>query len=124
MNYLFSVLFLFSATIFSTQHNDQNSLLKEATEALTLLKTDPEKAYKEASTIETQALKIKAEEAELKAIQIQCGYYKIKNDFIKMMDSAKKLSVQSTRYNSSYYQVIAKRYLFESYLFTGLPERA
>lgn len=124
MKYLSSILLLFSITISFAQHNEQKSLFKEANHVLTLLTTDPEKAYKEAKNIEAQAQKIKAEEAELKAIQIQCEYHKIKNDFIKMMESAKKLSVQSTKYNTPYYQVIAKRYLFESYLFTGLPERA
>ena len=124
MKYLFSILLLFSVTISFAQHNEQKTLLKEANNALTLLTTDPEKAFEEAKTIETQAQEIKAEKAELKAIQIQCEYHKIKNDFIKMMEAAKKLSVQSTQYNAPYYQVIAKRYLFEAYLFTGLPERA
>lgn len=124
MKYLFSLLLLFSVTISFAQHNEQNSLLKEANDGLTLLTTDPEKAYEEAKNIETQAQEKKAEEAELKAIQIQCEYHKIKNDFIKMMESANKLSVQSTKYSAPYYQVIAKRYLFEAYLFTGLSERA
>src|SRR5690606_18525344 len=124
MKYLFSVLLLFSVTISFAQHNEQKSLLKEANDALTLLPTDPEKIYKEAKIIETRAQEIKAGEAELKAIQIQYEYYKIKNDFINMMKSSKKISVKATKYKALYYQVIAKRYLFESYLFTDLPERA
>ncbi len=124
MKCLYSLLILFSVTISFSQPNEQKSLLKEANNNLTLLNTDPEKAYEKAKDIQIQAQEIKAEEAELKAIQIQCEYHKIKNDFIKMMDSSQKLSVKATKYNVPYYQVIAKRYLFESYLFTGLPERA
>ncbi|HLW33357.1 MAG TPA: hypothetical protein VKX40_13930, partial [Aequorivita sp.] len=124
MKNLFSVLLLFSVTITFAQHNEQKSLLKEANDALTLLPTDPEKIYKEAKIIETRAQEIKAGEAELKAIQIQYEYYKIKNDFTHMMETSKKLSVKATKYNALYYQVVAKRYLFESYLFTDLPEKA
>ncbi len=124
MKYLFSVLLLFSVNLFLGQNNARELLLKEANESFTLLATDPEKAYEAAKTIETQAQEISARKVELKVIQIQCEYHKIKNDFIKMMESAKKLAAQATKYNVPYYQVIAKRYLFESYLFTGLPERA
>lgn len=124
MKYLFSLVLLFSVTLFYAQHNDSKALLKEATDGLILLNTNPEKALKQAKRIETQAQEIKAEEPELKAIQIQCEYYKIKNDFINMMEAAKRLSLQATQYKVPYYQVIAKRYLFESYLFTGLPESA
>src|SRR5690554_3878404 len=124
MKYLFTILLLFSVTIIFAQLDKQKSLLKEANESLTLLTTDPEKVYGQAKNIETRALDIKAEEAELKSIQIQCEYHKIKNDFIKMMEASKKLSGQAAKYSAPYYQVIAKRYLFESYLFTGLPESA
>lgn len=124
MRYLFSILLFFSATVLIGQEKEGTSLLKEAANSLTLLSTNPEKAFEEAKKIEIEAKKVKAEEAELKAVQIQCEYYKVKTDFIKMMESAKKLSVQATKFNMPYYQVIAKRYLFESYLFTGLPESA
>lgn len=124
MKYIFSLLLFFSISIFSAQVKEEKSLLEDATNSLTLLATDPKAAFEAAKKIEKEAKKINAEEAELKAIQIQCEYYKIETDFIKMMEAAKKLSTLATNYNSPYYQVIAKRYLFESYLFTGLPDSA
>ena len=124
MKYLLSILLLFFTIICIAQKKEGVSLLEDAVHNLALLNTEPEIAFAQAKRIESEAKKIRAEEAELKAIQIQCEYYKIKTDFIKMMESAKKLSEQATKFNAPYYQVIAKRYLFESYLFTGLPERA
>ena len=124
MKYIFPLLLLFSITISFAQSNDQKSLLKQANEAQTFLTTEPEKAYKNAKKIEAEARKIKAQEAELKSIEIQYKYYKINSDFNEMMQSAQKLSLKATAYNALYYQVTAKRYLFESYFFTGLPEKA
>src|SRR5690606_36253335 len=46
------------------------------------------------------------------------------NDFEKMMVTAKSLFQKATSYKSLLYQAIAKRYLFESYLFSGLPDKA
>ena len=124
MRYLFWFLLFFTISTVVAQDKGEDSLWVRADENLALLPSKPEKAHKEAQIIEAQAIKVHAWEAELKAIQIQCEYHKIKNDFIRMMESAKKLSKRAAKYDSPYYQVIAKRYLFESYLFTGLPERA
>jgi|SRR5690554_2443755 len=124
MKSLFSILILVSTTFFIVQEKEDRPLLKEAKNSFELLNSNSEKAYEEAKNIEIRSKKAKAPEAELKAIQTQCEYFKIQTDFIKMMESAKRLSVRAKQFNKPFYQLIARRYLFESYLFTGLPESA
>lgn len=124
MKYLFSILILFFTTICIAQKKEEKLLLNEAINNYELLNLHPEEAYEEAKNIEIRSKRAKAREAELKAIQTQCEYFKIQTDFIKMMESAKRLSSRSSQFKKPFYQVIAKRYLFESYLFTGLPESA
>lgn len=106
------------------QTQSRNNLQKQANDNFELLNTEPKKAFENAIEIAQDAQKTKDTEAELKAVHTQCGYYRIINDFENMMESAQILAQKSIEYKSAYYRVIAKRYLFESYLFTGLPDRA
>lgn len=125
MNKVISILFLFFGVFLSGQEAiAQKELIQKANEIFELLDKDPKNAFKQAKIIENEAQKLNVKEAELKAINIKCGYYRIENDFEKMMEAGKLLSKKSSIYKMPYYQVIAKRLLFESYLFSGLPKRA
>ncbi len=121
-----SVFFIFLGTtfLFPQETDAQNNLLKRANENFKLISKNPDKAFKEAEKIKKEAQKIKAEEAELRTIVTKCEYFGKKNDFENMMMMARVLDKKSKKYNFPIYEVIAKRFLFESYLFTGLPDEA
>ena len=119
------ILFFLGITfLFPQQTDSQKELLERATENVELLRTDREKAFKEAKEIEKEAQILNAREAELKAINTKCNYYRIGSDFENMMATAKLLHHKALTYKSPFYQLVATRFLFESYLFTGLPEKA
>src|SRR5690554_6270501 len=111
------LFFLGTTFLFPQQTDSQKELLKRAKENLELLSTDLEKAFKEANEIEKEAQRINAKEAELKAINTKCTYYRIDNDFENMMATAKSLHRKALLYKSPLYQLIARRFIFESYLF-------
>jgi len=110
--------------IFAQETAAQKELLKKANENFELLNTDAEKAFQEAKEIEKRAWSLNAYEAELRAINTQCIYYKTKNDFERMMVTANSLFEKATAYKLTVYQAISKRYLFESYILSGLPDKA
>lgn len=118
------LFFLGASLVFSQKKVDSKVLLKRIDEVFEMLDQDPEKALHEAQRIEEEAQKIQAPNAELPAIAIQCIYYRGKFDFEKMMAEAKLLSRKAKRYKSDAYQVIARRYLFQAYFFSGWPEKA
>lgn len=119
------IIFLFGTTyLFPQQTDSQKELLERAKENFQLLSTDHVKAFKEAEAILKEAQKKKAKEAELKAINTKCSYYRIVNDFENMRAAAKSLHQKALLYEFPFYQLIAKRFLFEAYLFTELPEKA
>ncbi len=125
MKRIISILLLFCGiALLSQESNAPLDLLKKAEENFELLETNPEKAFLEAKNIEKEAQGINAERAELRAMEIQCVYYRVKNDFKNMMTSANSLFQNAKLYKKPIYQVIAKNYLFESYIFSGLPEKA
>ena len=126
MKKFFILLFFFlgTALVFSQQTDAQKNLLKKANENFELLNANPEKAFLEAKKIEKEAQKINAKEAELRAINLQCAYYKSKNDFENMMKTAQSLFQKSESYKLIAYQVIAKNVLFEAYVFNGLYDKA
>lgn len=120
-----TILFFLGTTfLFSQSTDSQKELLERASENFELLKIDLNKAFIEAKEIEKEAQRINAKEAELKAINTKCTYYRIDNDFENMMATAKSLHRKALLYKSPLYQLIARRFIFESYLFTGLPEKA
>ncbi len=123
--YIIVVLFWCGIIIaFPQEKVDSNLLLGRIDECFKLLDVDPEKAFKEAQTIQEEARKLNIPDAELPAIVIQCIYHRGKNDFDKMMGSAKLLSKKAQSYKVNAYRVMAKRYLFQAYYFSGLPEKA
>src|SRR5690554_1096962 len=120
-----TILFFLGTTfLFSQSTDSQKELLERASENFELLKIDLNKAFIEAKEIEKEAQRINAKEAELKAINTKCTYYRIDNDFENMMATAKSLHRKALLYKFPLYQLIARRFIFESYLFTGLPEKA
>lgn len=118
------LLFFCVTVLFSQGTAAENELLKRADENRELLKKNPEEAFREAKDIEREAFKIKAHDVELRVINTQFVYYKTKNDFEMMTNTAKSLLQKSISYKSIAYQAIAKRYLFESYFFSGLSDKA
>ncbi|MDN3725115.1 hypothetical protein QRD02_12030 [Aequorivita sp. SDUM287046] len=103
---------------------DSKLLLKRIDKGFQLLENSPEEAFRESKTIEMEARNLNIHEAELPAIVIQCIYYRGKNDFKEMMTRAKLLQKKAEMYEEVPYQIMAKRYLFEAYFFSGLPKRA
>ena len=118
------MILLLGVVVFSQETAAQKELLKRAEENFELINTNPEKAFIEAKEIGEEAQILNVYEAELRAIHTQCVYYKTKNDFEKMMITAKSLSEKAASYKLVVYEAIAKRYLFESYLLSGLPDKA
>ncbi len=120
----FNLILLLGFGLFGQESNNQKELLKKASDNIELLDKNPKKAFHDANLILKEAQRFSIKEAELIAINTKCGYYRIENDFKKMMESAERLFKKSSSYKFPRYQVIAKRHLFESYLFTGLPQKA
>lgn len=89
-----------------------------------LIKTNPEATFKKAESIEKKALKADIPEPEIQAIMVQCIYFRERNDFERMMSKAKLLYKKASSYDSDVYRLMARRYLFEAYIFSGLPEKA
>jgi|SRR5690554_159421 len=118
------VFFLGANFLFSQHQNAQRDLMVKANENFELLGKDHEKALAIALEIEKKAKLSQNQEAELKAKYTICNYYRIISDFENMMIASKSLDKKASRYKNTVYQLIAKRLIFESYLFTGLPEKA
>lgn len=120
-----AVLFcLVFATAFGQVNTSPETLEKQIREGFELLDEQPGKAFRIAQSIEGKARKTNAHHAELSALIIQCIYHRGKNDFENMMAKAKLLSEKAKSYGATAYLVMAKRFLFEAYFFSGLPEKA
>src|SRR5690554_6423466 len=126
MKYTFSVLFfLLGIPLLIAQDSIQyNDLLKKAEENMRLVTSDLEGGFEKAKSIEKEAQSIKAKEPELLALVGQCIYYKAKIDFENLRRVANTLFTKAKLYEMSDYQAIGKYYLFEAYLFNGLPDKA
>lgn len=118
------ILFLWGTMMFSQENNTAQSINDRAVENAKTLIKNPETAFLEAKKIESEAQKLKAPLAELRAIDTQCNYYKTKNDFENMMISAESLFQKAKLYKIPSTQATAKRYLFEAAIFSGLPDKA
>lgn len=122
---IYLVIFFFGTIpVFSQETDAQKDLLKRANENHNMFYKDPEKALLEAKEIEKEAKKINAKRAELRVIEMQCNYYGANKDFEKMLTTAKLLNKKAENYKIPVFQVIAKRKLFEAYIFSGLPDKA
>ena len=119
------ILFLLCGIyVFPQQKSPTEKLRKDTQHCFVLVKTDPEAAFERVNAIEKEAGKSGLPEIELQAIMVQCIYYRGKSDFEKMMSRAKLLYEKARSYQSNIYELMARRYLFESYIFSGLPEKA
>lgn len=118
------LILLLGVMLFAQENPGQKRLLKRAVENIKLIRTQPEKAFQEAKKIENEAKRIDAEEAEYWALMTQCTYYETINDFENLMVTANLLFDKAKSRNSPVYQSIAKSYLFNTYLFSDLPEKA
>lgn len=122
--FILSLLLFSNIQLFSKESASRNSLLDRANENYSLVFTDPEKAFQNASVIIIEAQKENNHEAELCAILTQSVYYESKNDFQKLMNSARLLFLKAESYQSPVYQTYAKIDLFNAYAFNGLYENA
>lgn len=110
--------------LFAQDTGSKKELLDRANKTIRLMQTNPEEEFQNAKIIEKQAKAINAQEAELLALVAQCIYYKVKIDFEKLMIVANRLYLNAENYEMSNYQAIGKYYLFEAYLFNGLPKKS
>lgn len=125
MKWVIGIILFFCGTMLFSQESDvSKELLIKATENFKFLNKNPEAAFLESKKIESEARKLKAPKAELKAIDTQCNYYKAKNDFENMIIVSKSLFRKAEMYKNTAFQATAKRYLFEAYIFSGLPDKA
>jgi len=118
------VILLVCSALFGQEVISQGDFYDSPHEIFELLYKDPKKAYQEAKRLEEEAIKNNSKENELIAINLRCMFYRVTNDFKNMMETAKLLEQKSFLYKYPQYQLIAKRHLFESFLFTGLSDMA
>lgn len=88
-----------------------------------LLHKEPQTSFIEAKNAEKEALQSKDYLQELLAIDKQCTYFKVSNDFDKMLNKAQKLLSKSQEYKSITFEVIARKHLFEALTFSGLVDK-
>lgn len=125
MKKILSVLILIlNISLFSQQINTHQKLIQEAEENHKLLRTDPEIAFKNAKEIEKESFRLKANYAELRALDTQCNYYKINDDFDNMLKIGRKLLEKAEKYKFVAFQAIANKNLFEALIFSGLSDEA
>lgn len=118
------ILLFWGAMMFSQESGVSKELFNKANENFKALNKNPDAAFLEAKKIEIEAIKLNVPRAELKAIDTQCNYYKVKNDFENMIIASKSMFQKARFYELTAYQGTAKRYLFEAYIFSGLPDKA
>ncbi len=116
---LFSIL-----TLTAQKSSSQEELLDKANNIMHLIGSNPEEEFQKAISLESKAIEIGAREPELLALVSQCIYYKTQIDFENLMITANKLFQKAKVYEMFKYMAIGKYYLFESYLFSSLPEKA
>lgn len=116
--------FCWTTQVFPQNNASAEDLRKNVKQCFELIKTSPENTFKNAERIEKEAVKINDHETEIQAIIVQCIYFRGNNDFEKMMSKAKLLFQKAKSFKSDIYQLMARRYLFEAYVFSGLPEKA
>lgn len=117
------LIFLIGINSYSQKIKEQ-TLLERANETFELLTTDPESSFQKSKIIKADAIEANDKEAELRAINIQVEYYKFKNDFENMIESAKTLNQKASLYHYPVYQAIAKNALFTAYIFVDLTDKA
>jgi len=120
----FIFFFVGTALVFSQQTNAEKELLKRVTENYKQLSKDPEKSFSEAQKLEKEAQGIDAKEAELISIETQCSYYSRKNDFKNTIIIAKRLFERAKLYKNYVYQLNAKYYSAQAFLYSELPNES
>ena len=116
--------FFWTIQVFPQKNASGEALRKNVKQCFELINTDPENTFRKAKKIEKQAFTINDSETEIQAIIIQCIYFRGNNDFEKMMSKSKLMFKKAKSFKSDIYQLMARRYLFEAYVFSGLPEKA
>lgn len=100
------------------------SLTEQAQQAYSMINKNPEIAFENAQTIEQKAIETGENEAEMWALITLCNYYKKEIDFENLITTSNRMFQRAATFKMPRYQAIAKYYLFESYLFNKLPDKA
>lgn len=116
--------FFLGTTLLFSQTDVEKNLQKRVTENLKNIYSEPEKAFEEAKAIEKEARKINAKKQELQAVEIQCLYYGAVKEFEKLLITGRTLYQKAEKYKMPVFQVKAKIFTFEAYIFTDLPDKA
>lgn len=121
---LILIFFLFGNSLVFSQNNDaKKDLQQRIRDNSALLNTDPEQAFKISEELITEAKKLNDPIAELRAMDTQYVYYANQSDFESMLIAANSIYEKAKAYKLGTYQAMAKRYLFETYVFSGLPDK-
>ena len=121
---LFICFFVTPVLLFSQNNKNADSLIAKAKANLELIFIDASKSYNEAQKIYTQAVASQNHEAELIAIQNICLYYDKTYNLKKLLETAELLDRKSNEYQMPGYQVYAKTFLFDIYIYNGLYHKA
>lgn len=116
------VLYLGSPALMSQMSSSQD-LIDWRERQQHLLHKNPQSTFIEARQLEKEAHKSKNHLQELIAIDTQCTYFKVSNDFDKMLNKAQELLLKSQEYKSKTFEIIARKHLFEALTFSGLIEK-
>ncbi|PKP27411.1 MAG: hypothetical protein CVU06_02100 [Bacteroidetes bacterium HGW-Bacteroidetes-22] len=121
---ILTIFFLGSLMIFSQNTLLPKKLLEKAYKNYRNASANPDDAFQQANIILPEARKLQNHEAELVAISTQCLYYQSKNNIDELMATARQLLRKAIDYRNTNYQVIAKIYFFNGYLFNELYDQA
>jgi len=122
---IFLCFFVIVNSLFSQNYNGSDSLIAKAKANSYLNSPDADKFYREAQKIYVQAVASQNHEAELIALKNICLYYynKIYN-LENLFETADLLNHQSEKYHIPAYQIYAKVFLFDVYVYNGLYYKA
>lgn len=87
-----------------------------------MLQENPEKVYANSQELEKNSKNSKSRFDELVAVDMQCIYFKVKNDFDKMLHTARHLESLAKNHKIVSFEIVAKKHQFEALAFTGLVE--
>lgn len=110
--------------LFAQDFTTDKDLLERVQENRRFINKNSEEEFLEAKLIEAEARKVNETEVELLALVNQCIYYKAKIDFENLKMTANSLFNRAKTHKMTNFQAIGKYYVFEAYLFNGLPEKA
>lgn len=89
-----------------------------------ILGKNPELYLENTQELKKRAIQLGDQRAELMALDANCTYSKVRNDFDQMLKYAKTLLTKAQEYKQITYEVMARKHLFEALIFSDLEEEA